>query len=180
MIGNKRRLDNKGAVEHFKKECITPEKIKSVLEWFGISYNNEYYYGNPKYHIFDNSEDFENSLERLCNYMLGDTREVHYHLGRMIPYIVHKEFCSMRYGELQSDKPDTTGLLTHYTIKDYFFMWFVDFFTSEINKGTTRNPKIYLCFVDVDWFIENTEKGKIKDAKEDKPISDMFVDFLFW
>lgn len=176
MIGNKRRISSKR--ELYLHDCV---RVKGILMWFGITFKVENGFEKLKYrnYAYSNTE-FEEALNRLCEYMLGDSREVHYHYGRMIPYIEHKEFSKLYGNNRESDKYDSAGQLTHYTHKDYLFMWLVDYFTSIVKKGTKRAPNMSIRFLDVDYFIENTKKGEITHSHQDKPIGDMFVDFLFW
>jgi len=111
--------------------------------------------------IYGNIQQFVTGLEDFCKYFFGDTRILHFHSFRGFPYLDHPEF---------NNAADAQGLLTHYTERDFMFIWIVKQFLYARKDGSYQ-------FLDINWFKENTYRI---DKSDDLPISEMPAEFLYW
>lgn len=115
---------------------------------------------------YENESVLETKLNELCEYIFGDTRKVHFKASRDFPYLEHTAFSCGREACLE----DAAGQLTHYTVQDYWFLWLTKQFLRRKKNGA-------YVFIDVDWLRKNA----VRISKpEDKPMSEMHADYLFW
>ena len=115
---------------------------------------------------YDNERVLEAKLNELCEHIFGATRKVHFNSFRGFPYLEHTTFSCNGV----SCTEDAAGKLIHYTEHDFWFLWVVKQFLQRNKNGT-------YVFIDIDWLKETAIQVS---RPEDRPISEMHADYLFW
>lgn len=136
-----------------------------LLERFNLKYNGK----NLEMKDLDNHKkvfsrddeweiEYEKELNKLSKFLFDDERTVMYHSFRNFPYIQH--------GDLNGY--DSAEKINNYTRCDLYFIKLVRYLT-EFKKNKCS-------FVDVDWMVNNVERGHLSsDCKmTELPIDEIF------
>lgn len=143
-----------------QKQSLIKALEKNYLLNFGVSLkDNVSFLDLCKHFKTSNScTEFEAELNKLAHYIYGDSRKIVFNEFRQFPYIDHG----------LNDSSDASGLAKNYTNADVRLIKFIKQFI-EYNNGK-------YSFMDIDYFIENTEKVPFHEV----PISEMPIDELLY
>lgn len=130
-----------------------------ILLSLGIKYKDKSF----PMKTFLNVQALEAELNKLARYIFNDDRNVFFHEFRMFPYILH----GLRSKPIPED---AMGLIHNYTYLDLRLIQLIKVFVTVKNE--------YYLFLDIDHFINNSEKYYIKDSPIQKiPIDQIYLIF---